>query len=945
LNKVTRLILLLILVFELAYTQSNTAISYGSPFITNYTDNEYLEQGRNWAIEQGKDGRLYFANNYRVLAFNGYDWEVVVHPANLSELRSLHIHQEQAYVGAVAEIGVFPLSTPEKGYQSLNHLITDKDFQFNDVWEILSIEDKVVFLADNGTLIWDQDSVKVLDHVFHAATKGQEDIVFASNNGGLLRYSKNQWDTIATNIFQNLSVEFLLAIAEDTYLIGTQSNGMLLYKNGALTVWNETQQTFFKRHYLTEGIILNKDQLLFGSFHNGIIITDYNGNILNIINEKDGLLDSNILSLYKDEQGNIWTSQDGSFAYVELNSPFTIYNKKHGLHGVVYAILKHQDQLYVGTNRGLYVANWKADTNQEIIFELIPNTTGQVWQLFEHQGNLLMAHHNGIFEIKDRQANYIGGEGHWNFAVLPNQKNLLLTGHYKGIKLLEKTASGYQLRQQIEGFTETARELVIEDSASIWISQGYQGIYKLALQKDHKKFSEVQLYDQQNGLPSNLFNNVITTDKGVYFGTQNGVYQYNRSSDQMELNSAFKNSVDTSTLVRKLFQTPAGNYLAIRGYEEDYVELVEILEDGSFTTQTTPFQKLDGQFVAAFEPVYFLGEETILIGSVQGLVSYDATFNTDIKTDHQCYIHEVALPNRDSILQRNIQANATVSRAAIETQVNELLRFSFSSSFFEQQDATEFSTYLEGYDDQWLDWNATPQRDFIDLPIGDYTFWVKAKNIYEAESPSVAFPFSIQSSSQQSSNWWITSLLGLLAALLGYRLSQFRNSDLTERSNTINNLLKEEKKKSQKLESKKKKLSKEKDLINKKLTGVLLENEVYSSLFKKINQLPKNQLKGTDLENALQEFQASFQEADMQLVAHQTIESEDFLSKLKTTYPDLSPRELRLCSYLKLNISSKEIAEHLGISIRGVESLRYRLRKKLSLQKGQDLTAFILNYK
>jgi Sigma-70, region 4. len=71
---------------------------------------------------------------------------------------------------------------------------------------------------------------------------------------------------------------------------------------------------------------------------------------------------------------------------------------------------------------------------------------------------------------------------------------------------------------------------------------------------------------------------------------------------------------------------------------------------------------------------------------------------------------------------------------------------------------------------------------------------------------------------------------------------------------------------------------------------------------------------------------------------------DDFFKRLLLTYPQLTPGDLRLAAYLKLNLSSKEIAPLLNISVRGVENKRYRLRKKLGLPEEANLTEFILNF-
>ena len=66
-----------------------------------------------------------------------------------------------------------------------------------------------------------------------------------------------------------------------------------------------------------------------------------------------------------------------------------------------------------------------------------------------------------------------------------------------------------------------------------------------------------------------------------------------------------------------------------------------------------------------------------------------------------------------------------------------------------------------------------------------------------------------------------------------------------------------------------------------------------------------------------------------------------FLQKIKNAYPELTQTDLKICAYVKMNLSSKEIAQLLNISLKGVEIGRYRLRKKLSLSPGINLNDFI----
>ncbi|MFZ0599112.1 MAG: LuxR C-terminal-related transcriptional regulator, partial [Flavobacterium sp.] len=69
----------------------------------------------------------------------------------------------------------------------------------------------------------------------------------------------------------------------------------------------------------------------------------------------------------------------------------------------------------------------------------------------------------------------------------------------------------------------------------------------------------------------------------------------------------------------------------------------------------------------------------------------------------------------------------------------------------------------------------------------------------------------------------------------------------------------------------------------------------------------------------------------------------EFIINLSKKYPNLTPKDIKLCIYLKMNLSSKEIAPMMNISFRGVELHRYRLRKKLGLSQDENLSKFLLS--
>jgi xylulokinase len=76
---------------------------------------------------------------------------------------------------------------------------------------------------------------------------------------------------------------------------------------------------------------------------------------------------------------------------------------------------------------------------------------------------------------------------------------------------------------------------------------------------------------------------------------------------------------------------------------------------------------------------------------------------------------------------------------------------------------------------------------------------------------------------------------------------------------------------------------------------------------------------------------------------HINLLSEPFISYLNSTFPDLSFEELKMCKYLKLKFTTKEIAEKLCLSYRGAETKRYRLRRKMNISNGISIYRFLEN--
>ena len=120
-------------------------------------------------------------------------------------------------------------------------------------------------------------------------------------------------------------------------------------------------------------------------------------------------------------------------------------------------------------------------------------------------------------------------------------------------------------------------------------------------------------------------------------------------------------------------------------------------------------------------------------------------------------------------------------------------------------------------------------------------------------------------------------------------------------------------------------------------------NDALIKIKNELNQLHKKASGSHDLQKAIQ-LVNDIEKTNSDWESFSTHFDEvanDFLKKLKQQFPQLTNADLKICAYLKLNLSSKEIAQLMNLAVRGVEISRYRLRKKLQLKSGESLIEFL----
>lgn len=950
----TKFWLILIFLPLFGHTQVKTI---GTPNILNYPKSVYKGGTQNWDMSQDKNGFMYFANNSGILRFDGFNWEFLDTNIPLP-VRSVHVgSDDQIYVGLIDNFGVLKLNSAGKyEFHSLRHLF-DQSIGFSDVWNIHETSQGIVFQAFEKLFIYDRKSIKVFSpkekYRFSFNVNGR--LLVQEHELGLFEYFDGYFEKVPwADQLMNDEILSILELGENKLLLGT-AKGFYKYDKGHLEEWNSPVNDYIKINKLFCGAAILGNHLAFGTILNGVVISDINGNIVQVLNRDRGLKNNTVLSLYADKDKNLWLGLDNGIDYVEINSPLSYVSEDAGI-GTGYCCVIHDERLYMGTNQGLFVKPFKSFSQNDEEFKLIENTEGQVWSLVVHENEIICGHNFGTFVIKGEKATKINDEpGGWEYVRSKNNPTIIIGGFYTGLSIFKKNENGWYFHEKLKGFDESSRFIVEDEHGYFWISHGSKGIFRVSFNEELDSIIAFNAYNQNSGLPSNEQNIVFSFNEKGYVSGIDGIYEYNKDQDRFAKSDEMNVLLGDIGRLKTLEKDEEGNLWFIGEIKSGVLRLNE---DLTYTQITAPFESLTGKFVKAFEFVYPFNNDHIFFAIDNGFAHYSSKFSKSYSHDFQAFITKVELSNIDSVIvPQNLK---TVQNFEFPFKQNSF-RFHYTSPFFENISDLKFSYMLEHYSGRWSEWTSDSYKDYTNLNEGDYHFKVKAKNIYGAESEVAEFEFTITPPWHRSNIAYYAYLA--LTIILVFLLIKFIlvRIDLAKRRETLKH---ESVIRKQEEDFQHQSVVAEKEIIklrNDKLRAEMIHRDKElanqtNSILQKNNFLMK-------LNQELQKIQGNTEDGAVKskmVILKKRIDKEidneqqnkmfetyfdevhnEFFDRLKQKYPQLSPKDLRLCAYIKMNISTKEIATLLNISDRGVEISRYRLRKKMVLSREINLSTFL----
>ncbi len=961
-------IITLVLLLCSADASSQSQIS-GLPFVRIFYPSEYKAGIQNWQIAQDKRGLLYIANNFGLLEFDGNHWEV--HGLkNGTKVRSIAIDARgRIYAGGQGDFGYFfPDVHGRLTYISLADSLKEPYRNFDETWRVYIDNEKVYFCTLSRIYIYNGSNFTILDPTLpiNLSFLVNRQLYVTEQSTGINIVEGSTMKPIkGGSFFSRNSVSSILSLNANNLLISTFQQGIFQLSNGQIQPWNEKLQQYFVDANVNCMVRLRNGNLAIGTQNSGLILLNDEGIILMQLTRGRGLENGTILSIYEDDLSNLWIGQNNGLAFIEIGSPFTFINEQSGLPGTGYSAYLNGAQLYLGTNTGLYVK----DKNGLEHFTQIKKSNGQVYHIDRYADDLLMGHHNGASRIEGTKAFSISSEpGSWIFLALKDQPSKLIEGTYSGLQLYEKIDNHWKLKKKLKGFQESSRVMAQDSNGDLWVTHGYKGAFKLRLSNLMDSIINVSYYGTNKGLPSNRLINVFNIRSELLFTTERGVFKYDSITDTFKPQELISNLLGKAAQITYMEEDALGNIYFIG---QDQIGVLKKNAIGDYKRDINTFTRIKRFLNDDLENITILNNNEVLFGAKEGFIHFDPNKSFDRKTTFKALIRKVSSTyENDSVL---FYGNYTRNDSLIEEQMKEQqpnlsyksnsINFTFSATSYEGKSDLLYQYDLDPYEKGWSEWIDHSQKEYTNLKEGHYTFSVRAKNVNGEISEEAHFEFTINPP-------WYRSILAysfytfFVLALLytGFNIldkkyqrqqrimSLRQKKELYQKENEFSKLTQESEEEITRLQNEK--LESELQHKNNELATstmhLLNKNEFIATIKTNLSQIMKSSHE--EVRRELQQITKDIEnnisaDADWeQFEFHFDRVHGDFSNRFKITFTALSPQDLKLSAYLRMNLSTKEIAQLLNISVRGVEISRYRLRKKLNLDRNKNLQEFILNF-
>lgn len=907
-------------------------------YLKNYTKQEYQAASQNWSVTQDAKGYLYFANNIGLLEFDGISWTLYPAPEG-AIIRAVAVDKNnRVFTAGYRELGYWQRN--EFGrleYHSLKKEVEENFTNNEEFWNVVVSGERVYFQSFSKVYVYNYQKFEIIrPGGFVNSISADGDRIFVNvMNRGIFEINGTELSPYLINdFFNNQEIRFILALTQSRKLIGTSSGGLLLYDGSELSAWQPSQTDYFKKNIINRGCLTSDGNIIVGTILDGISVFDRNGTLLHRVNKDNGLQNNTVLGVLADANQNIWVALDKGIGFISFtpDPSYSIVERKEL--GAVYSAAVYRNNIYLGTNQGLYFRPFHSSDEP---FRLVPETQGQIWDCKVIDDRLFVNHNRGTFEIAENRIKQISSvSGGFSIIENPMKPNSLVQSTYSNLIFYHKANSEWQIERIIYEFNDLIRFIEIDHFENYWAGHMYRGIFRLKFDSRdslvYNRYYGLDVFGKDHGI------HVFKVENRIVFTTGEKLYTFDDLKDTIVDYPSLNEKLGEYRKATRIVPAPENHYWFITSQS---FGLFRINNSEVAKIKEYPSGLFNNQFVTGYENIVPLSTTKAILCLENGY----AILNADTISPASLISGKAPELRRISISGTNEQmSDLPLNGKELSLRYNRNnLQLRFSFPFF-GSDKIKYLSYIEGLDQHWSEPIDQPIFSFNRIPVGEYIVRIKAMNNWGEASQEYAMKLIVLPPWYRSVVAYIGYFLAVITGLLIFRrriIARTRQKESREREERERELIKlrneklqaELSFKSSELASSTMSIIKKNEFLmevkeilqnQKEQLGTRYPDKYYDTLVQKIDENMSSQ-------DDWKVFEANFERAH-----------EQFMKTLTDNYKDLTPSDLRLCAFLRMNLSSKEIAPLLSISVRGVENHRYRLRKKLNLDADSNLTEFII---
>lgn len=958
--------LIIIFSFLLAAVTSLTA---QLPVLRNFSPADYNCGTQNWCISQTADGRMFFANNTGLLCFDGYRWTQMPIP-NHTYIRVVFYDNKRGviYAGATNEFGYYShdkVSNRLK-FHSLAASLPERERNFGEIWAIHDMNGAIIFQGKNNFFICRNDghTVNIKQNVRIESSAVIDGRLIFANKEGIHEVIGRRTITLpGTELMRGRTVRAIMQDGQQM-LLATADDGIFTY-DGSTTRPYLMDIT----PILCEGQIfcaaISADYMAFGTVSSGLILKNRHTGAVTYANVYTGLQNNTVLSVAFDRQNNVWLGLDNGISYVIADAPYRDLLGSRNSVGTGYASAVYKGRLYIGTNQGLFSLPMPLSSEPHPRRpQPVTGVAGQIWNLRVIGNRLLCAADGGAYVVDGGRCERIGKqEGTWNFCPLNCHPGYIMTADYKGFCILRDDGKSLRLYSRLNAISDIQSGSLMEsEDGTIWISHWQKGVYRVRLNATLTGATIIERYGKGHGLLMDDNNVLCRMPDGLRISSVDGFYRYDAAQRKLVYDKPTSMIFNNYGTPLKIFQTPDGKIMAMKAH---FAAVAKRGRDGHYTVDSISLRGITDRLQLGLGDVGQLDSAHTIVNHDNGFYIIGSKPKAPTE-DNRLIIRRITSTTKtDSIVYQAAPAaeNPNVRLPHILNSI----KIEFALPEYTGMNSVEYRCLLEGYDKEWSRPMNSPYKEYTQLPHGKYTFRVRALNRISGRTQETEAVIEVLPAWYET---WIAYIIYIVAAGLACRyilkiIKRHTEQELVRvkaeqerqmREQEIKLQVEREKRKHQLAEMRNEQLDTElkhkQSQLSDSTMNLMRKNDMLQQIDGEMAELSESMRRGDPkvrLTRQIQDIRKSIQtnmndddnwekfEENFNMVY------DDFMKTLTARFPDLKTNDRKLCAYLKMGLSSKEMASLLNTPVRSIETARYRLRKKLNLDGGENLTEFIRN--